>query len=377
MSANTSSKSNFSTTLKLGANSQTPLRFAITTGEPAGIGPELMYHLTTQEPWQLLISAHTVDERTHNEPAPIELVLIGNKDLLQERMQLWPNHRAFVLHDFDSQKFNPTYVDPHGCGHISVLNVSLPSPSTAGILNEANASYVLATLDHAIALCQNHVCAGVITAPISKSVIAKKGISFTGHTEYLEEKTHSHEVVMLLGCTSMNVALVTTHLPLKDVSSAITPEKLSHVIRILHNELHKKMGFIHPKIYICGINPHAGEDGTLGKEEQQIMIPVLNKLRDEGMDLIGPLPADTIFQKKYLKEAAAVLTMYHDQGLPVLKYIGFDSGYNTTLGLPFIRTSVDHGTALNLAGKASADAGSLHSAVSLAIYMAQNQQKRE
>lgn len=354
---------------------RTPIRLAITTGEPAGVGPELMYHLTTQEPWQLPLSAHTVDQRAHNAFTPVELVLIGNKALLQERMQLWPQHHAFVLHDFNRQNFAPTYVDAHGCGHISVLDVPIPKAASAGTLNEANASYVLATLDHAIELCQSHVCAGVVTAPISKSVIAKQGINFTGHTEYFEEKTHSPEVVMLLGCSSMNVALVTTHLPLKDVSAAITPEKLSHVIRILHDELRHKMGFVKPKIYVCGINPHAGEDGTLGKEEQQVVIPVLEQLRAEGIELVGPLPADTMFQKKYLKEAAAVLTMYHDQGLPVLKYVGFDSGYNTTLGLPFIRTSVDHGTALDLAGKACADAGSLHSAVSLAIYMAQQQQQ--
>lgn len=353
----------------------TPIRLAITTGEPAGVGPELMYHLTTQAPWQLPLSAHTGTQSNHFESTPIELVLIGNKKLLQERMQLWPQHHDFVLHDFNPDHFAPTHVDAHGCGHISILDVPLPAKAIAGTLNSANASYVLATLDQAITLYQKHICAGIVTAPISKSVIAQQGITFTGHTEYLEEKTHSPEVVMLLGCVSMNVALVTTHLPLKDVSAAITPEKLSHVIRVLHTELRHKMGFAQPKIFVCGINPHAGEDGTLGKEEQQVMIPVLNALRAEGMELIGPLPADSIFQPKYLKEAAVILTMYHDQGLPVLKYVGFDSGYNTTLGLPFIRTSVDHGTALDLAGKACADAGSLKSAVSLAIYMAKQQQR--
>lgn len=177
---------------------------------------------------------------------------------------------------------------------------------------------------------------------------------------------------MMLGCEQMNVALATTHLPLKDVSAAITKDKLTNIITILHHDLKSKMGFDNPKIYVCGINPHAGEDGTLGSEEQEVVIQVLEKLRAQGMNLVGPLPADTIFQRKYLNDAAAILTMYHDQGLPVLKYVGFESGYNTTLGLPFIRTSVDHGTALDLAGKGKAHPGSLLSAVSLALYMARN-----
>lgn len=348
----------------------TPLRLAITTGEPAGVGPELMYHLTTQAPWQLPITARTPNPaQSSNAQRPVELVLIGNKALLEERMQLWPKHRKFELHDFDESAFQPTYVDDSGCGHISVLDIAMKSPAVAGKLNSENAAYVLATLDAAIDLCTRGTCQGIVTAPISKSVIAQSGLTFTGHTEYLEEKTKSPEVVMMLGCKEMNVALVTTHLPLKNVSAAITADKLRHVIEVLHHDLKTKMGFKRPKIYICGINPHAGEDGTLGEEEQKVMIPVLNELRAQGMDLVGPLPADTIFQEKYLKDAAAILTMYHDQGLPVLKYVGFDSGYNTTLGLPFIRTSVDHGTALDLAGKAIADAGSLKSAVSLALYM--------
>lgn len=350
-----------------------PVRLAITTGEPAGVGPELMYHLTTQDPWELPITARTASASTHNPQEPAELVLIGNKALLQERMQLWPQHHNFELHDFKEDTFQPTYVDAQGCGHISILDVPLPVPSTAGHMTSDNAPYVLETLDRAIDLCTRGICAGIVTAPISKSVIAQRGMVFTGHTEYLEEKTHSSEVVMMLGCESMNVALVTTHLPLKDVSAAITKDKLRHVISILHHDLKSKMGFAQPKIYVCGINPHAGEDGTLGTEELDTVIPVLNELRAQGMDLVGPLPADTIFQRKYLKDAAAILTMYHDQGLPVLKYVGFDSGYNTTLGLPFIRTSVDHGTALDLAGKACADAGSLKSAVSLALYMAHAQ----
>ncbi len=398
------------------------MRIAITTGEPAGVGPELMYHLSRYHAATLPLHARcaSVEEGglSSDEIAKsqVELVLIGNKALLEERMKLFGSD--FILHDFKEDEFVPSGPDESGLGHLSCLNIELGTPSIAGRQDERNSPYVLATLDRAIELCLSGLCDAMVTAPISKSIIAKTGIEFTGHTEYLQEKCHCNEVVMMLGCSKMNVALVTTHLPLNKVSEAITKEKLTNIISILHHDLKAHMGFASPQIYVCGLNPHAGEDGTLGMEEIETISPVIESLNATGnynligplpadtiyvcglnphagedgtlgmeeietispvieslnatgnYNLIGPLPADTLFQKKYLDKAAAILSMYHDQGLPVLKYAGFDEGYNTTLGLPFIRTSVDHGTACDLAGKAIADEGSLLSAVSLAIYMA-------
>lgn len=358
------------------------MRIAITTGEPAGVGPELMYHLSRYHAATLPLHARcaSVEEGglSSDEIAKsqVELVLIGNKALLEERMKLFGSD--FILHDFKEDEFVPSGPDDSGLGHLSCLNIELGTPSIAGRQDERNSPYVLATLDKAIELCLSGLCDAMVTAPISKSIIAKTGIEFTGHTEYLQEKCNCNEVVMMLGCSKMNVALVTTHLPLNKVSEAITKEKLTNIISILHHDLKAHMGFASPQIYVCGLNPHAGEDGTLGMEEIETISPVIESLNATGnYNLIGPLPADTLFQKKYLDKAAAILSMYHDQGLPVLKYAGFDEGYNTTLGLPFIRTSVDHGTACDLAGKAIADEGSLLSAVSLAIYMANHRHKSQ
>lgn len=356
------------------------MRIAITTGEPAGVGPELMYHLGRYHAATLPLHARcaSVEEGglSSDEIAKsqVELVLIGNKALLEERMKLFGSD--FIVHDFKEDEFVPSGPDDSGLGHLSCLNIELGTPSIAGKQDERNSPYVLATLDRAIDLCLSGLCDAMVTAPISKSIIAKTGIEFTGHTEYLQEKCHCNEVVMMLGCSKMNVALVTTHLPLNKVSEAISKEKLTNIISILHHDLKAHMGFASPQIYVCGLNPHAGEDGTLGMEEIETISPVIESLNATGnYNLIGPLPADTLFQNKYLDKAAAILSMYHDQGLPVLKYAGFDEGYNTTLGLPFIRTSVDHGTACDLAGKAIADEGSLLSAVSLAIYMANHRHK--
>ena len=209
----------------------------------------------------------------------------------------------------------------------------------------------------------------VVTGPVNKGIINKAGVSFSGHTEFFAQQSETADVVMLLATTGLRVALVTTHIPLAYVAKAITEERLSNIIRILHAEMKKKFGIERPKIYVCGLNPHAGEDGHLGREEIEIISPTLMKLRDEGMDLTGPLPADTLFQPKYLNDADVVLAMYHDQGLPVLKSVGFGSSVNITLGLPFIRTSVDHGTAIELAGTGTADAGSMFTAVNQAIEM--------
>ena len=389
------------------------IRIAITTGEPAGIGPELMYDLTCQDPHTLALHAR-IAHTSQNMRAPaasddvsapqdkvVELVLIGNKALLQERMEIQrqaylkrgqtvPN---FVLHDFDPMHPVATGPDASGIGHISILDLPLATKVEPGKLNPANAAYVLNILDKAIAGIKEKTFAAMVTGPIAKSVMVAGGLAnFTGHTEYLQEQFNAPEVVMMLGCAAMNVALVTTHLPLKDISAAITKDKLRHIITILHHDLKTRMGFSDPKIFVCGLNPHAGESGVLGHEEIDTIIPVLEELRApalssqsatdaiapaeiQGMDLHGPYPADTIFQKKYLDEAAAILAMYHDQGLPVLKYVGFDSGYNTTLGLPCIRTSVDHGTALDLAATGQGDAGSLLNAVSLALYMVRQEQR--
>lgn len=256
-------------------------------------------------------------------------------------------------------------------GELAVLPVSLAEPAIAGQLNSRNAAYILKTLDVAIAGCQAHHFAALVTGPVHKSVINDAGIPFSGHTEYLAEKTHTSKVVMMLATQGLRVALATTHLPLKDVAAAINTEELTQVIRILQRDLQQQFGINQPRIYVCGLNPHAGEGGHLGREEIEIIEPVLQTLRHEGITLIGPLPADTLFTPKYLDDADAVLAMYHDQGLPVLKFKGFGQAVNVTLGLPIIRTSVDHGTALDLAATGKADPGSLHTALAYAIDMVQ------
>ncbi len=209
--------------------------------------------------------------------------------------------------------------------------------------------------------------AAVVTGPVHKGVINRAGVSFSGHTEFFQHHANVQQVVMMLATEGLRVALVTTHIPLAYVAKAITEERLFQVIEILHADLKSKFGIANPTIYVCGLNPHAGEDGCLGREEIDIIEPALDKLREQGMNLVGPLPADTLFQDKYLKDADAVLAMYHDQGLPVLKFKGFGKSVNITLGLPFIRTSVDHGTALDLAGTGTADTGSLRTALSHAL----------
>ncbi len=321
-------------------------RIAVTPGEPAGIGPELMYHLA-------------VRSFRH------ELVIIADPDLIAARMRIFPQGGDIKIRICDPAA--PAQSSATGC--LCVLPVPLGAPATPGVLNVQNAPYVLSCLDRAHEGLLRGEFAALVTGPVSKSIIDGSGLKFTGHTEYLQQKCGVSRVVMLLGCPTLKVALATTHLPLKEVSAAITPQLLTEVITILHHDLQSKFGIAKPKIFIAGLNPHAGEDGHLGHEEQEVIIPVIERLQQQGLDLIGPLPADTMFTPQYLAEADAFLTMYHDQGLPVLKYAGFDQGYNTTLGLPYIRTSVDHGTALALAGQGTADPGSLFSAVELAAEM--------
>ncbi len=294
-----------------------------------------------------------------------EIVAIADPQLLQQRAQAMG--LPVRLREINPAE-NPV---ASRAGELAVFPVALAEDVIPGTLNSHNANYILKTLDVAIAGCVDGTFAALVTGPVHKSVINDAGIPFSGHTEYLAEKTHTPKVVMMLATQGLRVALATTHLPLKDVAAAITADELTQVIRILHRDLQQQFGILQPRIYVCGLNPHAGEGGHLGREEIEVIEPTLNKLRDEGIHLIGPLPADTLFTPKYLDNADAVLAMYHDQGLPVLKYKGFGQAVNITLGLPIIRTSVDHGTALDLAATGKADPGSLHTALAYAIDMVQ------
>jgi len=259
-----------------------------------------------------------------------------------------------------------------GDGSLTVLHVPVNSTVIAGSLNALNSQYVLNTLTTAGLGCVSNQFNAMVTAPVHKGIINDAGITFSGHTEFLAELTHTPQVVMMLVGGGMRVALATTHLALKDVPAAITRSSLETTIRILHHDLVQKFRLTNPRILVAGLNPHAGEDGYLGREEIDVINPVLEKLRAEGMNLIGALPADTLFAKHHLSKADAVLAMYHDQGLPVLKHASFGEGVNVTLGLPIIRTSVDHGTALDLAGSGNIEIGSMLAAIELAILLASN-----
>jgi 4-hydroxythreonine-4-phosphate dehydrogenase len=247
------------------------------------------------------------------------------------------------------------------------LPVELQALVQPGALNTANADYVLNTLTQAVTGCTDHTFNAMVTAPVQKSVINDAGIPFSGHTEFLAEMTDTPRVVMMLASGELRVALATTHLPLAEVPSAITAELLSETLTILHQDLKTRFGIDNPRIAVLGLNPHAGEGGHLGREEIEVIAPAIAQLRARGLNLTDPLPADTAFNPKVLDTVDAVFAMYHDQGLPVLKYVGFGSAVNVTLGLPIVRTSVDHGTALDLAGTGKADPGSLVAAIELAI----------
>lgn len=322
-----------------------PRCFALTPGEPAGIGPDLCLLLARQAQPEILIA-------------------IASRELLVERAgQLGLNTSIIPV----TPAAWPQSAAP--AGSLYVWDTALQAPVSAGRLDPRNADYVLQTLTRAGQGCLDGEFAGMITAPVHKGVINEAGIAFSGHTEFLAELTHTEQVVMLLATGDLRVALVTTHLPLKDVAAAISAERLQRVTRILHADLRDKFGIARPRILVCGLNPHAGEGGHLGREEIDIIEPALQSLRAEGIDLIGPLPADTLFTPKHLDHCDAVLAMYHDQGLPVLKYKGFGAAVNVTLGLPIIRTSVDHGTALDLAGTGKIDTGSLQVALETAYRM--------
>ncbi|MFN2338813.1 MAG: 4-hydroxythreonine-4-phosphate dehydrogenase PdxA [Gammaproteobacteria bacterium] len=322
------------------------LRLALTPGEPAGIGPDLCIQLAQQAQAE-------------------ELVVIADPDLLLARAA----ELDLPLKILPFRRDQPPTPTP--AGQLRVLPVALRTPVHSGRLDPANASYVLETLDAAIAGCRNGSFDGLVTGPVHKGVINDAGIPFSGHTEYLAEQTGSAQVVMMLAAPGLRVALATTHLPLRAVSDAITGKGLQQVLRVLHQDLRARFGIASPRILVCGLNPHAGEAGHLGREEIDIIAPALEALRTEGLQLYGPLPADTLFTPRYLDQADAVLAMYHDQGLPVLKHHGFGAAVNITLGLPIIRTSVDHGTALELAGSGRAEVGSLRAAIATAVQMAQ------
>lgn len=318
----------------------------ITSGEPAGVGPELCIRLTERE-W------------------PVRPVVLGDLDLLRERAALCGQHAEFRPWQAAARP---------ALNVVEVLHHPLARPSRAGQLDVANGRYVLDLLDRAIDGCVAGEFAAMVTAPVHKGVICESlgaldSMPFSGHTEYLADRTATPRVVMMLVGGGMRVALVTTHLPLAQVPAAVTPQALEETIRILHTDLVHHFGIVAPRILVAGLNPHAGEGGHMGREEIDVIIPVLERLRAEGMQLVGPLPADTLFVPHTLEQGDAVLAMYHDQGLPVLKHASFGGGVNVTLGLPIIRTSVDHGTALDLAGSGKADPGSLFAALDLAATM--------
>ncbi|PMH39857.1 4-hydroxythreonine-4-phosphate dehydrogenase PdxA [Vibrio sp. 10N.286.49.B3] len=325
-------------------------RIVVTAGEPAGIGPDLVLALS-QEDW------------------PHQIVVCADKSMLDARAKQ-------LGIDVELMDYDPTLApQAQRAGTLIVDHIALKTPVKAGCLDASNGHYVLNTLERAASGCMNDEFDAIVTGPVHKAIInqaqdASSDYSefFSGHTEFFAEKSNTPLVVMMLATEGLRVALVTTHIPLAKIPEAVTKERLEKIIRILHQDLVEKFAIENPSIYVCGLNPHAGEDGCLGDEEIKTITPTLDRMRQQdGMNLIGPLPADTIFNDKYLQEADAVLGMYHDQVLPVLKYKGFGRSVNITLGLPFIRTSVDHGTALDLAGTGQADTGSFRTALTHAI----------
>jgi 4-hydroxythreonine-4-phosphate dehydrogenase len=315
---------------------------AVTPGEPSGIGPEILLRLRAEHPSFRLVAV-----------ADPELLAQTARHLgIDLQIRQWRRGETFAAHE------------------LACHPVSLAAPSKPGELNPQNAEYVLETLRQAVGLVRSGEAGALVTGPVHKGVINEAGIPFTGHTEFLARLAGVPQVVMMLATEGLRVVLVTTHLPLREVADALTGEKLEAVIRITHRDLRDRMGIREPRLQVLGLNPHAGEGGHLGREEIEVISPVLDRLRSEGLLLDGPVPADTAFNPDRIARCDAVVAMYHDQGLPVLKHMGFGKSVNITLGLPFIRTSVDHGTALDLAGSGSADTGSLLEAVLAAARMA-------
>jgi 4-hydroxythreonine-4-phosphate dehydrogenase len=325
------------------------IRIAVTPGEPAGIGADI-----------------TVQMAQH--PYPFEIVAVADTRVLQDRA------RSLGL-PLNIEQFNGDETpSPHQGCTLKVLDLPCVNRPNCGVLDPANVPYVLDSLRTAVAGCLNGGFAALVTGPVHKANINNAGIAFTGHTEFLAELTNTSHVVMMLATTGLRVALVTTHIPLRDVSDCITRELVETTLKITRQQLQQYFAIDNPNMVVCGLNPHAGEGGHLGNEETEIIIPVIEKLRSQGLTIQGPLPADTAFIPKYMDTADVFVAMYHDQGLPVLKYKGFGNAINITLGLPIIRTSVDHGTALELAGTGNTDATSLISAIHTATAMHKNQQ---
>ncbi|MBA2659889.1 MAG: 4-hydroxythreonine-4-phosphate dehydrogenase PdxA [Nitrosospira sp.] len=322
---------------------------AVTPGEPAGIGPDLCVQIAQHD-------------------LPCKLIVVADREMLQERARLL--RLPLKITDYSSM----VEVE-HKNFSLQVLHIPLAEPAIPGKLDPANARYVLKTLDRAVEGCINGEFDAMVTAPVHKGIINDGGIAFTGHTEYLAQFTNSRVVMMLVG-GGMRVTLATTHLPLKNVAAAITREILEQKLHIIQDDLITRFAIPRPRIAVAGLNPHAGESGHLGREEIDIIIPSLDKLRAAGMDVIGPLPADTLFNPSKLKNYDCIFAMYHDQGLPVLKHASFGAGVNVTLGLPIIRTSVDHGTALDLAATGRADPGSLLAAIEMAAMLAGKRDSR-
>ncbi len=323
--------------MKPSSRSRSDLPLALTPGEPAGVGPDLLLALTQDGFTQPLIA-------------------IADPSMLTARAAQLGLPLTIL----------PPDPLPSPPGALRVLPVALGAPAEAGRLDVRNAAYVLETLRIAVAGCMEGRFAGMVTGPVHKGIINDAGVPFSGHTEFLAEATGTPRVVMMLATPGLRVALATTHLPLSQVPAHITAESLEETLLILHRALVERFGIAAPRILVAGLNPHAGEGGHMGREEIEIISPCLERLRARGLQLEGPLPADTLFTPKHLEHADAVLAMYHDQGLPVLKYAGFGQAVNITLGLPIVRTSVDHGTALDLAGKGGAHAGSLRFAIETA-----------
>ncbi|MDF1684259.1 MAG: 4-hydroxythreonine-4-phosphate dehydrogenase PdxA [Legionellaceae bacterium] len=318
----------------------------VSSGEPAGIGPDVCLELAG-----------------HPEP----LVVLGDKALLNKRSKQLGLDVSLI-------DYVPGLEIKPKAGQLTVLSSPGLMTDTAGELNPNNAPYVMGLLAEAVQRCLDGEFSGLVTAPVHKGILNEGGFAFTGHTEFLADACGGCDVVMLLACEAMKMALVTTHLALREVPDAITVPRIQAVVRVLHHALKYEFGLAEPNIGVAGLNPHAGESGHLGREELDIIIPAVQQLRDEGLHICGPLPADTLFTEQGMQGCDALLAMYHDQGLPVLKYAGFGEAVNITLGLPIVRTSVDHGTALDLAGTGRANAASLQAAVNTAANMARQRE---
>ena len=321
---------------------KTPPVVVVSSGEPAGIGPDISLALASR-------------------PFAARLAVLGDLALLESRARtLGQSVELMPCAD-------PATIEPHRAGRLQILPLALAAPASAGTLDTRNAAYVLAMLRRATELCVSGASQALVTAPVQKSVITQSGVAFSGHTELLAELTGTAQPVMLLAGKSLRVALATTHLPLRAVAQALEQRKLESLIRIAHRDLQRRFRIERPRVLVLGLNPHAGESGTLGTEEQTIIEPAVRTLAAEGLDVTGPVSADTAFTPESLARCDVVVAMYHDPGLPVLKALSFGEIVNVTLGLPIVRTSVDHGTALSLAGTGRARPDSLFAAVELAL----------